>query len=82
MLSKPFREGKNTGELMTTRRIKSPSSTMTVWLAAALALIIGGCTNTDAGTRKAALMKASSAQQEKPIRLRYYGGPKYPMYPE
>jgi hypothetical protein len=54
----------------------------TIWLAGAIALIAAGCTNGDAGTRKAELMKASSAQQQKPTKLRYYGGPKYPMYPE
>jgi len=43
---------------------------------------VAGCTNSDAGARKAALMNASTAQQQKPIKLRYYGGPKYPMYPE
>jgi hypothetical protein len=54
----------------------------TIWLASVIALIIAGCTNSDAGARKAALTKASVAQQEKPIKLRYYGGPKYPRYPE
>jgi hypothetical protein len=59
----------------------------TISLAGAIALIAAGCTNSDAGARKAALMKASAAQQdtaqqEKPIKLRYYGGPKYPRYPE
>jgi hypothetical protein len=53
-----------------------------IWLAGAIGVIAAGCTNSDAGARKAALMKASTAQQEKPIKLRYYGGPKYPRYPE
>jgi hypothetical protein len=51
-------------------------------LAIAIALIAAGCANSDVGARKAALMEAGSGQQEKPIKLRYYGGPKYPMYPE
>jgi hypothetical protein len=53
-----------------------------VWLAISIAVIPAGCTTSDAGARKAALMKASAAPQEKPIKLRYYGGPKYPRYPE
>jgi hypothetical protein len=40
-------------------------------------MIIAGCVTNDAGARKTAL-----TQQEKPVKLRYYGGPKYPMYPE
>ena len=52
-----------------------------IWLTGMMALFITGCTG-DAGARKAALMKASAIPQEKPIKLRYYGGPKYPMYPE
>ena len=67
---------------MRTPRIVKPLSWPTIWLACAIALIMAGCTNSDSGTRKAALMKASSAEQQKPIKLRYYGGPKYPMYPE
>jgi len=53
-----------------------------VWLACTIAVIAAGCTNSDVGARKAALMEASAAPQEQPIKLRYYGGPKYPMYPE
>jgi hypothetical protein len=78
-------EGKNswiTGASMRTPGIKKPFSWPTIWLAGAVVLIMAGCTNSDTGTRKAALMKASSAQEQKPIKLRYYGGPKYPMYPE
>ena len=67
---------------MRTSRTEKPLSWSTIWLAGAIVLIMAGCTNSDAGTRKAALMKASSAQEQKPIKLRYYGGPKYPMYPE
>jgi hypothetical protein len=53
-----------------------------IWLASAIAVIAAGCSNSDAGARKAALMKAKAAPQEKPVKLRYYGGPKSPMYPE
>jgi hypothetical protein len=67
---------------MWTSRIEKLLMWSTIWLAGAIALIVAGCTNSDAGARKAALMKASTAQQQKPIKLRYYGGPKYPMYPE
>ena len=70
---------------MTTTRIERPHSWPIVWLAVAIAVIAAGCTSSDAGARKAALMKASAASvapQEKPVKLRYYGGPKYPRYPE
>jgi hypothetical protein len=66
---------------MRTPRIEKLLSWSTIWLACAIALIMAGCTNSDAGARKAALMNSSSAHQ-KQIKLRYYGGPKYPMYPE
>jgi hypothetical protein len=43
---------------------------------------MAGCTSSDAVIRKKALTTtASSAQREKPVKLRYYGGPKYPRYP-
>jgi hypothetical protein len=67
---------------MRTTRIEKRVSWPIVWLATAIAVIAAGCTASDAGARKAALMKASAAPQEKPIKLRYYGGPKYPRYPE
>ncbi len=67
---------------MRTSRIKKLVSRPTIWLASVIAVIAAGCSNSDAGARKAALMKASAAPQEKPIKLRYYGGPKYPRYPE
>jgi hypothetical protein len=40
-----------------------------IWLAGAF-LIAVGCMNSDANARKAAPMKASTAQQQKPITLR------------
>jgi hypothetical protein len=39
-------------------------------------------TKIDAGARGMAPMATSTLQQQKPIKLRYYGGPKSPMYPE
>jgi hypothetical protein len=53
-------------------------------LAVAVAVMAAGCTNSDAYTRKAAPVKAGATQnqrQEKPVKMRYYGGPKSPMYP-
>jgi hypothetical protein len=55
-------------------------------LAGAVAMIAAGCINSDARARKAAATKAIAApmqsqQPEKPIKMRYYGGPKSPMYP-
>jgi hypothetical protein len=52
----------------------------TISLAGATMLVAASCTNSDAAHR-AALVKASTMQQQKPMKLRYYGGPKYPMYP-
>jgi hypothetical protein len=68
---------------MRIKRIEKRLSWPIIWLASAIAVIAAGCTDSDAGARKAALMKASVAPpQEKPVKLRYYGGPKYPRYPE
>jgi hypothetical protein len=55
-------------------------------LAGAVAMIAAGCISSDARARKAAATKASTLpiqrqQPEKPIKMRYYGGPKSPMYP-
>jgi hypothetical protein len=55
-------------------------------VAGVIAMIVAGCINSDARARKAAVAKVSAApiqsqQSEKPIKLRYYGGPKSPMYP-
>jgi hypothetical protein len=60
------------------KRLKWP----VIWLTSTIAVVAAGCTTGDASARKAALMKASTAPQEKPVKLRYYGGPKYPRYPE
>jgi hypothetical protein len=53
-----------------------------ILLASVFALVAASCTSSKAGAHKAGLAKAGTAQQEKPIKLRYYGGPKSPMYPE
>jgi hypothetical protein len=55
-------------------------------LAGAFAMITVGCISSDARARKAPVTKAStlpiqSQQPEEPIKMRYYGGPKSPMYP-
>jgi hypothetical protein len=39
-------------------------------------------TKIDGRARGMAPMATSTLQQQKPIKLRYYGGPKSPMYPE
>jgi hypothetical protein len=67
---------------MKTSKLEKRLSRPMIWLASAIAVIAAGCTNSDAGARKAALMKASAVQPEKPVKLRYYGGPKSPRYPE
>ena len=59
---------------------------LAIVLAGAFAMIAAGCSSSDARARKAAATKASTApvqsqQPEKPIKMRYYGGPKSPMYP-
>lgn len=66
---------------MKTSSPKKLFSWRTISLASAIAVIVFGCSNSHAGTHKSALTKDSAASQEKPIKLRYYGGPKYPMYP-
>lgn len=55
-------------------------------LAGAVAMIAAGSISSEARARKAAAAKPSTAplqsqQPEKPIKMRYYGGPKSPMYP-
>lgn len=65
-----------------TSRIRKRLIWSTISVASAIVFIAASCTNSDAGARKAALTKAKTVQQQKPIKLRYYGGPKYPMYPE
>ena len=72
---------------MNASRIEKQLSRSAVWLAVAIALVIAGCTGSEAGVRpKKASTAVNSAQQdsaqrEKPVKMRYYGGPKYPRYP-
>jgi hypothetical protein len=51
-------------------------------LASMIALVIASSSNCDASARKAARIDARASAPAKPITLRYYGGPKYPMYAE
>jgi hypothetical protein len=67
---------------MKTARIKKELIWPAICLASTIAVISSGCNNSDAGPRTAVQMKANAAPQEKPIKLRYYGGPKYAMYPQ
>jgi hypothetical protein len=59
----------------------------TISLAGAIVLVAASCTVGEAGVYKVVPIKPTTAQQQKPtqqqkpITLRYYGGPKYPMYP-
>jgi len=53
-----------------------------ILVAGVIALTAAAGTNSEACARKAALTKAITTHQEKPIKLRYYGGPKSPMYPQ
>jgi hypothetical protein len=66
---------------MWTSTIGKPFAVPIILLAGVFALILVSCTNSEAGAHKTALMKAATAQQDKPIKLRYTGGPKSPMYP-
>jgi hypothetical protein len=66
---------------MRTLRFKQAGRPAVVGLLA-IAMVVASCVTNDAGARKTALAKSVAAQQEKPVKLRYYGGPKSPMYPE
>jgi hypothetical protein len=68
------------------RNLSKRISSFAIVLAGAFAMIAAGSINSDARARKAAATKANTppvqAQQpEKPVKMRYYGGPKSPMYP-
>jgi len=63
-------------------RIKKLFIWSTISLVATVGLVAAGSKNSDASERKAALAKAGAMEQQRPIKLRYYGGPKYPRYPE
>ncbi len=71
---------------MRTLRIQPVGRSAVVGLLA-IAMIIASSASNDARVRKTGLAKTPpaktlAAQQEKPVKLRYYGGPKSPMYPE
>jgi hypothetical protein len=76
--------------------MKLPETTrlMILTLVGVIAVIWAGCAASDARARKPAATQVSAppAQQvsapavqqdqaQKPVKLRYYGGPKSPMYP-
>jgi hypothetical protein len=64
--------------------IKLPSSWSAMVGLLAMALILVSFPSNDAGAHKTTRAKAVATQQqkpEKPVKLRYYGGPKSPMYP-
>lgn len=67
-------------------RFVRPLGRSVVWLAGAMALIAAATTFSEARKREVRVAKAyapaTQVQQQKPIKLRYYGGPKSPMYPE
>jgi hypothetical protein len=66
-------------KLLTTARA------LTIGFTAAAMIIAVGSTNSYANTHKAkAKLVAATAPQyvhEQPVKMRYYGGPKSPMYP-
>jgi hypothetical protein len=51
-----------------------------VWLLGVIAIVAAGCASSDAG--KAPSAKTDATQRQMPVKLRHYGGPRYPMYPE
>jgi hypothetical protein len=67
---------------MKTSSVERRWSRPLIWLVGAIALIAAGCANSEAAARKKKALTVSPAPQEKPVRLRYYGGPKSPRYPE
>jgi hypothetical protein len=57
-------------------------SSVIVGLIAAVALVWAGCASSEAGTRKGVKHHSAEAQTTaKPVKMRYFGGPKSPMYP-
>jgi hypothetical protein len=74
---------------MTTWRIKPLPDRLAMVGPLAVAVILVGSIDSDARVRKTAHAKtvasakiAATMPQQKPVKLRYYGGPKSPMYPE
>jgi hypothetical protein len=51
-------------------------------LVAVVALVAAGCSSSEAGYRhKGARQGIVEVQPPKPVKMRYFGGPKSPMYP-
>jgi hypothetical protein len=67
---------------------KRPFGRPAVWFAGAVALTVAVGISGEASARKATVTKAYGAaveghvQPQKPLKLRYFGGPKSVMYPE
>jgi hypothetical protein len=73
---------------MSFSRTERPLISPAVWLASALALIVTADTSAEA-KRLATIAKKTYAHaalaplpKQEPAKLRYYGGPKSPMFPE
>jgi hypothetical protein len=62
-------------------RTRGPSGRLTRVGLFMIATIVAGSAGYGADARKAVVAKTTVTQQQKPIKLRYYGGPKSPMYP-
>jgi hypothetical protein len=54
----------------------------TASLAGAIALVATTHANSDVAHKVTPAKAAAFQQEKKPVKLRYYGGPKYPMYPQ
>jgi len=68
---------------MTRARIDKPRGWFAIWLAGAIAVVLIVWPHSNAAAREVApaKTKTDATQKQKPAKLRYYGGPKYPMYP-
>jgi hypothetical protein len=54
---------------------------LTIGFAVAVLTVAGADTGSSAASRKPNITKAPHASQQQTVKLRYYGGPKSPMYP-
>jgi hypothetical protein len=81
---------KGMGGFMTISGIETPFSRLTICLAGAIALILATGASSKASVRKAvpakvyatSLTPANLTPQQKPVKLRYFGGPKSLMSAE
>jgi hypothetical protein len=77
----------NRGAFMGSLATEQPPGRQAAWVAGALVIAFSG-TSSEARKHKVALAKTHAQaaparlQQRKPIKLRYFGGPKFPMFPE